>query len=93
VSGPIDATAAINLSCNAREFLAQRYEGRCIVGIREPLLVGGETPHVVRLEEKLTGTNGVAGSLPGQLEQAEAVHFMVFPHYIEGELEADLKVV
>jgi hypothetical protein len=65
-----------------------------MVGIRKPLLVGGQTAHVVHLEEELTETNGVAGTVLGQLEQEEGLtNPMVFPHDIEGELGADLRVV
>jgi hypothetical protein len=55
VSGHIDATTVIDLPGNTRYFLGQCYEGRRIVGIREPPLVGGQTPHVVHLAEELTG--------------------------------------
>jgi biuret amidohydrolase len=62
-----DACAAIGRPSDARELLGQRDEGARIVGARKPLLVGGQTAHVVHLEKKLPRAEGVASILPGQL--------------------------
>src|SRR5262249_54630615 len=58
---------------DARELPRQGSTRARVIGAREPLLVGGETAHVVHLEEQLPGAKRIARVLPGQLEQSEAV--------------------
>src|SRR2546425_1113886 len=88
------ATTLRCLPGDTREFLRQCNEGARIVGAREALLVGSQAAHIVHFVQELAGAEGVAGILPGQLQQAETLGTpLILAYHIAVQVRADLWMV